>query len=203
VWVSHASLRIIAHEHVRVLMTRGYADVSLLASSGSGVSLAVWNLDDGCFEALRAGGYKWQYILIAAFSSFLSAFSALRMHEMRTTAIHVPVAWASVSLSVCSSRGFTVQISLKGSRGAVWDEDSWGPKGHKTEIQVSSTDSMWPALNHFGCSLYFVYLLRSVVGLRISHFLQRSFARRSAQICSVILWPQKKLPKMPALLLNL
>jgi len=40
--VSHASLRITAHEHVRVLMTRGYVDDSLLASSGSGVSLAVW-----------------------------------------------------------------------------------------------------------------------------------------------------------------
>jgi len=33
--VSHASLRIIAQEHVRLLMTRGHVDDSLLASSGS------------------------------------------------------------------------------------------------------------------------------------------------------------------------
>jgi len=39
--VSHALLRIIAYEHVRVLMTRGYVHNSLLASSGSGVRLAV------------------------------------------------------------------------------------------------------------------------------------------------------------------
>jgi len=47
--VSHTSLRIIVHEHVRVLMTRGYVD-SLLVSSGGGVSLAVWNRDtvDAC-----------------------------------------------------------------------------------------------------------------------------------------------------------
>jgi len=39
---------VMAHEHVRELMTRGYADDSLLASSGSGVSLAVWNRGSGC-----------------------------------------------------------------------------------------------------------------------------------------------------------
>jgi len=37
-----------AHENVRVLMTRGYVDDSLLTSSGSGVSLAVWNRGSGC-----------------------------------------------------------------------------------------------------------------------------------------------------------
>jgi len=37
----------LAHEHMRVLMTRGYVDDSLLASSGSGVSLAVWNRGSG------------------------------------------------------------------------------------------------------------------------------------------------------------
>jgi len=46
--MSHASLRIIAHEHVRVLMTRGYVDDSLLALPGSVVSLAVWNRGSGC-----------------------------------------------------------------------------------------------------------------------------------------------------------
>jgi len=45
--VCHASLRIIAHKHVRVLVTRGYVDDSLLASSGSGVSLAIWNRGSG------------------------------------------------------------------------------------------------------------------------------------------------------------
>jgi len=39
--VGHASLRIIAHEHVRVLMTRGYVDDTLFALPGSGVILAV------------------------------------------------------------------------------------------------------------------------------------------------------------------
>jgi len=43
------SLRIIAHEHVRVLMTRGYVDDTLIASSGSGVSLAVWNRGSSCW----------------------------------------------------------------------------------------------------------------------------------------------------------
>jgi len=46
--VSHASLRLVAHEHVRLLMTRGYVDDSLLASSDSGVNLAVWNRGSGC-----------------------------------------------------------------------------------------------------------------------------------------------------------
>jgi len=46
--VSHASLRIVAYEHMFVLMTRGYVDDSLLASSGSGVSLAAWNRGSGC-----------------------------------------------------------------------------------------------------------------------------------------------------------
>jgi len=46
--VSHASLRIIVREYVRVLMTRGYVDDSLLASSGSGVNLAVWNRGSSC-----------------------------------------------------------------------------------------------------------------------------------------------------------
>jgi len=46
---SHASLRIILHEHVHVLMTLGYVDDTLLASSGSGVSLAVWDRDSGCW----------------------------------------------------------------------------------------------------------------------------------------------------------
>jgi len=39
--VSQTLQRMIAHEHVHVLMTRSYADDTLLASSGSGVSLAV------------------------------------------------------------------------------------------------------------------------------------------------------------------
>jgi len=35
-------MRVIAHEHVRVLMAGGHVDDSLLASLGSGVSFAVW-----------------------------------------------------------------------------------------------------------------------------------------------------------------
>jgi len=31
--------------------------------------IAIW--DGGCFGAPPAGGYKWQYILIAAFFSFV------------------------------------------------------------------------------------------------------------------------------------
>jgi len=47
--LSHASLRIIVNEQVRVLMTRGYVDDTMLASSGSGVSLAVWNRGSRCW----------------------------------------------------------------------------------------------------------------------------------------------------------
>jgi len=39
--MSHASLRIIAHEHVCVLKLSGYVDDTLLALSGSEVSIAI------------------------------------------------------------------------------------------------------------------------------------------------------------------
>jgi len=102
--VSQASLRITAHEDVRVQMARGYVDDSLLASLGGGVcaavrgqrlmltriqlprTIVVKNLKTtngpGSIAAFcdlgwqnycgaRAGGYKWQCISIATFSSFI------------------------------------------------------------------------------------------------------------------------------------
>jgi len=46
--VSQASLRIIAHEDLHVLMACGYVDDSLLASLDGGVHVAVCSRDSSC-----------------------------------------------------------------------------------------------------------------------------------------------------------